>query len=594
MLMNILVLVFVLGVTYAWMVRGMFNSMLHMICVIASGAIAFSVWEPLALMLINASPERGFLSFLESVAWGVALLVPFVVSLLLLRTLVDKLVPGNIVNSTIVDYAGGAVCGVVTSVLSAGILVIGIGSMRVPTKFMSYQPVWYSADRATAGGSLVRSDKLWVPADRLTSLVYSKLSVGTMSTGEPLAKWYPELELVGFSARISPGDGAGRNAIATKDFKVTSTYIVGDPKGTSKVADLLKDAASSATQKYVDVDSEPVTNGYLMGYVIDFEPGAKERGKKGGQLVVSSGQFRMLVEDNDGNTKSVFPVATISESTEPNQFGRWRFDAEEIFITSVGGKSRVSMGFEFVVPQGYHPVALFVKNIRVDQASLAKPVEYADTTQRDRIVRTGSILKGDTGTRKLDTSRAVKYAATDRDSLIRQSTSISQIMSTQVAKRGLTIDESSKNDVVDGEGIYSIKTDVGRSNAPQGKALRVERYAVDNGQQLIRVEVGVESEIGFLSDAARDASLDAPLILIDEKGNEYQAIGYEYTDTETFHVRYTRGSTLSGIQDTPSLSRNDPDRKLVLLFVITDGVKISYFAIGDTAVAQFVPPFDPK
>ena len=590
--MNLLVIVFVLGVTFAWMIRGMFNSMLHMICVIAAGAIAFSVWEPLALMIIGASPERGFMSFLESVAWGVALLVPFVVSLLLLRTAVDKLVPGNIVNSTIVDYAGGAICGVVTSVISAGILIIGIGSMRVPTKFMNYQPVWYSADRATAGGSLVRSDKLWIPVDRITSVVYSQLSKGTMSTSEPLAKWYPELELVGFSARISPGDGSGRNAIASKDFKVVSTYIVGDPKGTDKVSDLLKDSVNNATQKYVDVNSKPVANGYLMGYVIDFEPGAKERGKKGGQLVVSSGQYRLLVEDKDGNTNSVFPVATISESTEANQFGRWRFDAEEIFITSVGGKSRVTMGFEFVVPQGHTPLALFVKNIRVDQGSLTKPVEYADTTQRDRIVQTGSILKGESSARKLDTSRAVKYNATDRDSLIRQSTSISQIMSTQIAKRGLTIDEANKNAIVDGEGIYDIKTDVGRSNAPQGKALKVERFAVDKGQQLIRIDVGVESEIGFLSDAARDASLDEPLILIDDKGNEYQAIGYEYTDTETFHVRYTRGSTLTGVQDTPSLSRNDPDRKLVLLFVITDGVKISYFTIGDTAVAQFVPPFE--
>src|SRR5690606_12161977 len=142
----------------------------------------------------------------------------------------------------------------------------------------------------------------WIPVDHIASLVYSKLSEGTMSTGEPLAKWYPELELVGFSSRISPGDGSARNAIAPKDFKVISTYIVGDPKGTSKVADLLKDSISSASQKYVDVDSDAVTNGYLMGYVIDFEPGAKERGKKGGQLVVSSGQFRLLVQDSDGNT----------------------------------------------------------------------------------------------------------------------------------------------------------------------------------------------------------------------------------------------------------------------------------------------------
>jgi hypothetical protein len=591
-ILNFIVIIFVLGIGYAWMVRGMFNSMLHLLCVIGAGAIAFAFWEPLAIVLINASPKRGFFSFLEGIAYGVALVVPFILMLLLLRFLADKLIPGNIRNLVIIDYAGGGICGLGTGIITAGILVIGLGTMRLPSNFLGYQPLWYSADRAIGAGALVRSDKLWVPVDSLTAQLYERLSIGVMSTSEPLAKWYPELELVGFSTRISQGDGSGRNAIRPDDFKVKSSYIVGNPAGTDSLADLLKDSTNPETQKYIDINSEPVSKGYLAGYVIDFEPGAKERGKKGGQLVISNGQIRLLVGDSDGNTRSVFPLATISESASPNEYGRWRFDAKDVFITSVGGKSKVQMAFEFAVPQGYEPIALFVKNNRVNLDALPKAINYSSPSQRDRLVRTGSILKGETVTRKFDTSKTVTYDPKTTPRMVRPTTKVGELMSTQAAKRGFTLNEA--NHVVDGDGTYDVKTEVGRRNAPTSKKLRIEQYALGSGQALIRVNVGPESPFGFLSDAARDAELDAPLLLIDTKGNEYEAIGYEYKDSKIYTARFTRGATLTGIQDTPDLSRSRDDQKLSLLFVVTDRVQISQFVIGDIAIVRFVPPLETR
>ncbi len=591
MILNIIVVIFVLGVGYAWMIRGMFNAFIHLLCAIAAGAIAFAFWEMLAIKLIELSPERGFFSFLEGISWGVALVVPFVIVFLLLRVLTDKLIPSNIRNATVIDYAGGGICGLATGVLCAGILVLGIQSMRLPTDFLGYQPLAYSEDRAKGDGSLVRADTLWIPVDQLTAMAYQQLSIGTMSTGEPLAKWYPELELVGTASRISPKNGSGRNAITPDDFTIKSTYIVGDPKGTESLADLLVDAREDRPQKYIDIDSETVSKGYLAGYVVEFQPGAKERGKKGGQLVVSNGQFRLLVEDDAGNTKTVFPIATISESSKPDEYGRWRFDSKDVFITSVGGKSRVPMAFEFVVPQGFSPVAFYAKNIRVMADALPEPIEFSSPSQRDGLVRSGAILKGESfATRKLITTNTLTYDPTGQPSLVSKSTKLSKMMSTQVARRGFTLNE--KNEVVDGEGEWLVKTEVGRKNAPTGKSLRVERYTVDRGQVLIRVKVGPESEIGLLSEASRDAPLDQPLLLIDDKGNEYEAVGFEYVDAEIFHARLTRGSTLTGVQDIPGLSRSRDDQDLTLLFVVTEGIKITHYTIGDVAIAEFVPPFD--
>jgi len=595
MYMNIIVLIFVLSIGYAWMIRGVFNALIHLLCALAAGAIAFAVWEPLALMLIEMSPERGFLSLLEKVAWGVSLVVPFVVVFIILRTLTDKLISNNIKNAAVIDYIGGGACGLATGIICAGILVIGIGTMRVPTNFLGYQPMGYSDDRTTGGGSIVRGDKLWIPVDTITAKVYNTLSIGTMSSNEPLAKWYPELELVGITSRISPSNGSGRNAISPDDFKIKATYFVGDPKATLPVNELLKDLTNDRTQKYVDVENEPVSKGYLAGYVVEFEPGAKERGEKGGQLVVSNGQYRLLISDDDGNTNSVFPVAVISESSEPDQYGRWRFDTPDVFITSVGGKSRVLMAFEYVIPEGFTPVAFQAKNIRVLTDTFPEPIKFAMPIQRDLLVRSGSLLRGESFTKRvLDTTNTITYDPTQRPSsgfsLIQQTIKVGEMMSTQVARRGFTIDE--KNLVVDGEGEWLVKTEVGRKNAPMGKSLRVEKYAVAPGQSLIRVDVGPESVFGLLSDPAREAPLDQPILLIDESGNEYEAIGFEYTDSEIFHARLTRGSTVNGIQDVPSITRSRSDQKLQLLFVVTRGVKITHFVIGNVAIAEFSPPVE--
>jgi hypothetical protein len=577
MFMNILIVVLVLVIAYAWMVRGVFSAMLHALCAFFAGAIAFAAWEPLALILVNASPERGFFSFIESIAWGVALIVPFAVSMLLLRIATDKLVPGNIKNANAVDYAGGAIFGIITGVICTGMLVIGIGNMRVATDFLGYQPLWYSADRATGAGSLVKTDKLWVPTDTIVAKIYGKLSDGSLSTNQSLSYWYPELELTGFASRVSP-EGMGRNALRPEDFGLKSSYVVGSESGMT--ADELLAIRGGGKQRYVDINNEPITNGRIFGYVIEFEPGAKERGEKGaGQLIVSNGHVRMLAEDANGNTKTIFPLAAISESNTPGEFGRWRFDAESVFISSTGGKSRVPMAFEF---------AVFVKNVRVGIDSISDPVEFPSNTRRNRLIRTGSILKSQSASIEYNTEFTVTYDPNVENSFIQNTARMLGVISKASANRGLTVDED--GGVVSGEGVWDVKTEVGRSNAGTSKKLRVERYATADDQVIVKINAGAESSFGFLSEGAQIAPLDEPLVLLDTKGSEYEAIGFEYKDATDMRIRITRGTTLSGIQDTPSLSTTRSDQELFIVFIVTKGVEIDRFIIGDQMLARFNPP----
>ena len=583
MFLNILVIIFVLGVAYTWSVRGVFNAMLHALCVFFAGAIAFAVWEPLALMLLGVSESP----IVEGMAWGVSLIVPFVIAMLVLRVATDKIIKSNIRNVKAVDYAGGAVFGLVSSVLTAGVVIIGIGYMRLPSTFLGYQPVWYSEDRNGAG-SLVVNDKLWVPVDTITAMVYQNASVGSMSSAEPLKKWYPDLTLTGFASRINPGDGAARNAITDDAFKVLSSYIVGNTNGSTEKDQTIGD------QGYVGLDEKTPGAGYLTGYVVEFGPKAKEKGGKGGQVVISNGQIRLLTESTkDGSTHTIFPLAVISESSSQGEYGRWIFDSDDLFITSSGGKSRVPMGFEFFVPADEKPLALYVKNIRVPVESINEPREFAKASERRKLIKTGSLLTGAQVKRELNLKEAatVDGSATGAGTSARITESLGTVMPSQLVKqRGIKINED--NLITQGDATFSFD-EVGRRNSPQVKKLRVDKFWYGPGQKMVQVNVGSDAAGGFLSEGAKISPSDEPFLLIDSKGNEYEAVGYVYQDetSKLVKVRYTPGSTLSGLNEKglPKISRSKEGQKLSLIFLVSTRTKIEYFTIGDVVLVQFDP-----
>lgn len=455
--------------------------------------------------------------------------------------------------------------------------------MRLPSTFLGYQPVWYSSDRGGAG-SLVKNQSLWIPVDSLTATVYSNLSTGSMSSAEPLAKWYPDLTQTGFALRINPGDGSGRNAITEEGFKVSSSYIVGNTNGSTEKSDTVGD------QKFYDINGENVGAGYLAGYVVEFGPKAKEKGSKGGgQVVVSNGQIRLLTQHEDGSTKTIFPIAVISESKEQDKYGRWVFDGEDVFISSVGGKSRVPMGFEFFVPADEEPLALYVKNIRVPVGDIKEPREFAKASERAKLITTGSLLTGSRVKRDVDLSEAVLVR--EREGA-RFGDKLGTVISTQTAKgRGLTLNDD--NQISGGSANFDLAEETGRRNVSSGKNLRVDSFAIGDGQELVQVQVGSGIEGGLLSAAANAASGDEPFILIDSKDNEYEAIGYIYEETskKLFSVRYTPGDTLSGIDESglPRISRSKDDQYLTLLFLVSSGAEINYMTIGDVALMRFEP-----
>lgn len=596
MIMNIAALVLFLGLTWIWMNRGFLNSMLHMVCTIAAGAVAFAFWEPLAHLLIGMRPERGFLTMTAYIAWGAALLLPFGVSLLVFRFIADSVVKNNVKPMPIVDYIGGGICGAVSGAITVGMLVIGIGFMPLGTGFMGYRPVNYTQS-GQASGSIERAGGLWVPVEKFTAGMFGKLSETTLRTGEPLGDWYPDLDLTGYAINMSAAEGMARPSLDDDDFEVIGTYSVGDPAGSSSIKDLLledlsPDAKSGelAYQGYVDTHGEPVSNGTLFGVILQFKKGAMENT---GQLVFGNGQVSLLMTGRDGERLAAHPVAVISKqsSASTDAYGRGPFFVENLYYASVGAGTVVKMGFEFVVPAGAHVDALSLRNTRVllDGEPAA---EYPDVQSRFGALLSGQLVSGSSAA-IFDTSSSATESGQGGPGVAgaTQAVTAGNMLGVTFERRqGAGFEYDDKGRIVRGKATLRTE-DVGKRVAEAN--VRVDRISVPSDVVIVKVNVSRESAASLLGQAARSAQRVVPPQLVATNGEIYQACGFIYQDSELYIIEYDPAVTIRGIAALPQRTRLSPsrqDQKLQLLFRCSKGVELDYFALGNKVIVDLVPP----
>ena len=72
----------ILLITYWWANQGAFSALIHLLCVITAGAVAFALWEPLAYRMLSSSAGE--------YAKGLVLLGVFILLLLVLRLATDR------------------------------------------------------------------------------------------------------------------------------------------------------------------------------------------------------------------------------------------------------------------------------------------------------------------------------------------------------------------------------------------------------------------------------------------------------------------------------------------------------------------------
>lgn len=598
MMMLALTLVVVGLSAYLWCTRGFFSALIHLVCVLAAGAVAFGVWEPLGYWLIGSVDERGGLGWLTGSAWGLSLALPFAITLSILRGAIDKMLPANAQCETTADYIGGGVCGLMSGVICAGIIVLSFGYLRLPSNFGGYQPVSYTS--GTGRGSLEASKDPMSPwVDRITAGLYSKLSLTTLRTAEPLAKWHPDLVSEPGSLRTTYED-VSRNTVKPSGFNLVGWYTVGTPPKGGSIDELLKDSWNTTSQKVTDLQGDPIGNGYLAGFVVKFGASAKE---KTGQVVVGNGQVELVVqnvdEDQADDTKALHPVAVVTNIDDPSQvaYARFRFDADNVYFSSVGGASETVMSFEFPVPSGYMPIALYVKGSRVEisanpgAANFGVP-NYGTPAERDSKVQAGEMMgMGGVGPVLDSEGNPVKLPDQPQQT---QGTPI-QMSNTL----GVTIQKGTEQnmDVVEAEtgGGYEVtvahnmqlrKDQLARFGSIDRK-LQINRLQVAQGTAIAKVDF-TPSELPDEFSAALDkVDKSKPPVLVDNNGTKYQPVGFMFTDATLFTLQYDVGHPIEKFSELPAVSRSNPDKKLTLLYSVSFGVTIEKLQVGDVVLEEF-------
>jgi hypothetical protein len=577
MIMSLLGIAIVALVAYIWMTRGYFSAMLHMCCVLIAGAIAFGLWEPVSYFLLEKGSGN---AAIRDSAWAIGLMLPFALSLAIIRPIVDKILPLNAQTESIFNFIGGGVCGTIAGVITAGIVVIGLGSFRMPSDFLGYQSL-----QIATNGSMKREQRLILPVDRIVAGFYGQLSETSLSTSEPLGKWYPNLADVPAALRMTDGDGNNRNTIGPKDINMFSRYTLGEGRASGSLADLLRDAwGGGSVQQVFDLDgAQYPQNSHIEGFVLQFAPGARE---KFGQIVVGNAQARLLVESAAGDRLDLFPIAIASRADAGSLlFGRFRLDSI-VHLASPGAGADTRMAFEFIIPPGYSPLALYYKNIRLSLLPVVEKFETVDA--RDQAILSGSLFGVQADTSVATTRPTTRPVQQDpRDFGIEMTNSIGWTIQ-KGSERGLQLDG---NVVINGEAVFGAKelTDRGGGGAI-AQALRVDRFRSTEEASIVKVDVGPSAALSLLGQSFATAQQVVPPYLYDTNGTRYEAVGYVYEDREIIKVRFTPGNPMRGISEIPTaLSRSRTDQKLKLVFQVNVGVQINRFTMGDTVVSEFGP-----
>jgi hypothetical protein len=585
MILSLVSIAVVLLIAYIWLTRGFFSALIHFLCTLIAGAIAFALWEPIGYAILDGTEGVGFI---DGSAWGIALALPFAVSLILLRFVTDRVLRSNVIISSTGNYVGGGLLGAAAGAISVGIAVIALSYLRVD--FLGAKSFDYAHT-----GNPVRKRGLWVPFDRMTVTLYGHLSERGLRTETPLARWQPAAHEMGNAMRMSPFEGKGRNTFRPKDFDVRGRFSI---EG-GQFNDYLRDRWNPSAQTVLDPAGQPYpANTRIEGFVVVFQAGSRE---KDGKSAIGAGQIMLVSENADGQRDVSFPIAVTAQA-EPSNPGaaRFRFDSSQVFIASAGSASESVMAFEFPVRADYKPVALFVKGVRVTVNPAQTGPKFAGASDRDAgLAALGVGNPAALPSSNPDADNPVISTVNRNPGQIdipgfALSTGIPIFILQEGQHQNVEIRKNSQWYVVRGT-LEATLEEARRWPNVTERNLRITDFMAVEDRVMVQVEVttlpgGVPSRMSWLGKSLDAAEALLPPLLIDTNGEQYQPVGYVYTDETSYKMSFDPSRPIRSMSEMPALSKSRPAQRMILLFQVSYGRSIKSFNKGQKIIAQFDPP----
>jgi hypothetical protein len=437
----------------------------------------------------------------------------------------------------------------------------------------------------------------------LTADFYERASLTSFALGETsaLATRAPSVDQQASLIRASY-KGWGKTVLRPEDFEVIGSYVVTAPTLDELTSDAFNAAGGELKPqdvKRADARAYPAES-VLRGYTVKLASGAYE---ESGQFIVGPGQVRLVCLMPDGVSEAFQAVAVVAQASAAElAASRFRFDARNVFIASAGRASDPVMSFEFITPAGAEPLDLLLKQAREPIADLEEPREMT-VQERDQAIYSLELIgRGEEGPRGAMPDRQNQAAAGDdsasvvrldegarslRNVGVAISSDLREISLSRQNRGGLRITED-PNLIVSGEHTY-LTEDITDKRIVSD--LKVDGFRTPPGVELVQVDVSLGERASLLGQAVDAAERLLPPVLIDTRGERYQAVGFIFGGGDRTTIRYEPSEPIRSMEELPALSRSRPNDSLVLLFQVNRGVELARFSLGGQRdLLRFEPP----
>ena len=563
MILNLTILIFVIGIAYWQGLQGFFSAFLHLVLVIVSGALAFAFWEPVAMGMLSGMMPR--------YAWAIGLVMPFVFILMLLRFLMDKFVPANMDFSQLTNLIAGGICGAIAAALSAGICLIGIAFLPGPADAFGYRP--YTINPIS--GEVVKSNEggeLWIQVDHFAESIFSGLSEGSFApaNGKSIARHQPELNRRAWLVRLR-GDEYS-STVATPG-SVTVTAQASHPTPVQGLPTLLIESLA----KKVDPNKEA-----HRLVAIETQWVNKDKNYDGDpRLRVFPNQVQLITFAKDkpnGKATIHLPIA-MSQLKDPTR-GNREFTAVSndaaVIMTDSAADAKIT--FLFLVPVNEVENFLMVRNLRLPLTDGTKPLPAPSAPEvvaliGDSAASSGPAVATTNGT---ETPGTVGTKQGGRSGIKAEDLVITADLPRFTSKTLATdLEFTAANEIRRGE--MTIKPPTG----PISRTNQVNSVYVSDGQAAVRIRLSRDAAQSLLGQAVAAAGAIHPVILRDNRGNDWQPTGYVWVQasSNSMKVRYDPQNPIKAVVELPVRQMGDAD-ELYVYFLVEKGVTLTNFMVG--------------
>ncbi len=273
--------ILILGIAYFQMRQGFFSALLLATWTAIAAGLAVTSYETVAGLVTLYAVE-------PALANPITLLALFVIGVLILRFAGNKLVHGDILFNVNIDRVGGGLCGLITGVLSVGVLMLVVQMAPLGRTIVGYSPFTEGLQR----------DQRLMPfyPDEAVIGFGNILSAGSMSGRQKLADQHPNLLLEQYCGR-NTGGLKGRVAAMDEHFRLENIYKF-DVDTAEGIWDNLPEALA------IHEDAGDDDNIYVVRVEI-----AKDAADEDRWWRLPATHFRILAQNVDGESFDTYPIA---------------------------------------------------------------------------------------------------------------------------------------------------------------------------------------------------------------------------------------------------------------------------------------------